>query len=97
MSGLPPPQWHFDCTLRVQRKPAGRTPGRQDETKAPRPPVGREETTMAKLSKITRKIDKTKVKSFLNQRVRLGFLSVPLWMAGAYLVARRLRARRHYA
>ena len=52
---------------------------------------------MAKLSKLTNKIDKTKVKSFLNQRVRLGFLSVPLWVAGAYFVARRLRARRRYA
>lgn len=42
-------------------------------------------------------IDKTKVKSFLNQRVRLGFLSVPLWAAGAYFLMRRLRARRRYA
>jgi len=52
---------------------------------------------MAKLSKLTNKIDKAKVKSFLNQPVRLGFLSVPLWVAGAYFVARRLRARRRYA
>lgn len=46
-------------------------------------------------------MDKTKlkgnVKSLLNQRVRLGFLSVPLWVAGAYFVAKRLRSRRRYA
>lgn len=40
---------------------------------------------------------KGNVKSLLNQRVRLGFLSVPLWAAGVYFVAKRLRARRRYA
>lgn len=49
------------------------------------------------MAKLTSKINKTKVKSFLNQRVRLGFLSVPLWAAGAYFLVRRLRARRRYA
>jgi hypothetical protein len=50
---------------------------------------------MAKLAKP--KIDKAKVKSFLNQRIRIGFLTVPLWAAGVYFLARRLRARRRYA
>jgi hypothetical protein len=50
------------------------------------------------MAKLTRpRIDKAKVKSLLNQPVRIGFLSVPLWVAGAYFVARRLRARRRYA
>ncbi|HKH47935.1 MAG TPA: hypothetical protein VKM72_25030 [Thermoanaerobaculia bacterium] len=50
------------------------------------------------MPKISRpKIDKAKVKSFLSQPIRIGFLSVPLWMAGAYFLARRLRARRRYA
>ena len=52
---------------------------------------------MAKLRKLASKVDKAKVKSFLNQPVRLGFLSVPLWVAGAYFVARRLRSRRRLA
>jgi hypothetical protein len=48
--------------------------------------------------KLTRpNIDKAKVKSFLSQPIRIGFLSVPLWAAGAYFLARRLRARRRYA
>jgi hypothetical protein len=40
---------------------------------------------------------KGNVKSLLSQRVRLGFLSVPLWAAGVYFVAKRLRSRRRYA
>ena len=48
--------------------------------------------------KLTRpNIDKQKVKSFLSQPIRIGFLSVPLWAAGAYFLAKRLRARRRYA
>jgi hypothetical protein len=50
---------------------------------------------MAKLRKPN--IDKAKVKSFLSQPIRVGFLSVPLWMAGAFFLAQRLRARRRYA
>lgn len=50
------------------------------------------------MAKLTRpRIDQAKVKSILSQPVRIGFLSVPLWVAGAYFVARRLRARRRYA
>jgi len=52
---------------------------------------------MGKLKKLSNKVDKTKVKSFLNQPIRVGFLSVPLWMAGAFFVVQRLRARRRYA
>lgn len=44
--------------------------------------------------KLTRpNIDKQKVKAFLSQPIRVGFLSVPLWVAGAYFLVRRLRAR----
>jgi hypothetical protein len=50
---------------------------------------------MAKISRP--RIDKTQVKSFLSQPIRIGFLSVPLWLAGAYFLARRLRARKNYA
>lgn len=50
---------------------------------------------MAKIH--TPNIDKAKVKSFLSQPIRIGFMSVPLWLAGAYFVARRLRSRRRYA
>lgn len=50
------------------------------------------------MGKLTRpNIDKAKVKSFLSQPIRIGFLSVPLWAAGVYFLARRLRARRRYA
>src|SRR5689334_11275552 len=50
------------------------------------------------MAKLTRpNIDKQKVKSFLSQPIRIGFLSVPLWAAGAYFLAKRLRARRRYA
>ncbi|HEX2644338.1 MAG TPA: hypothetical protein VHU81_15185 [Thermoanaerobaculia bacterium] len=34
------------------------------------------------------------VKGILNQRVRLGFLSVPLWVAGAVFLARTVKNRR---
>lgn len=40
---------------------------------------------------------KKNVKSVLNQRVRMGFLTVPLWVVGAVWVARKLRDRRRYA
>ncbi|HEX7184376.1 MAG TPA: hypothetical protein VF756_21295 [Thermoanaerobaculia bacterium] len=40
---------------------------------------------------------KKSVKSVLNQRVRMGFLTVPLWVVGAVWVARKLRDRRRYA
>ena len=47
------------------------------------------------MAKLTRpKIDKAKVKTFLRQPIRVGFLSVPLWAAGVYFLARHLRARR---
>jgi hypothetical protein len=41
---------------------------------------------MAKISK--------NVKSVLNQRVRMGFLTVPLWVVGAVYLTRKLRDRR---
>jgi hypothetical protein len=37
---------------------------------------------------------KSNVKGVLNQRVRLGLFTVPLWVVGALLVARKLRDRR---
>jgi hypothetical protein len=37
---------------------------------------------------------KKNVKSVMNQRVRFGILSVPLWVAGAVYAARMLRDRR---
>lgn len=40
---------------------------------------------------------KGNVKSLLSQRVRMGFLTVPLWVVGAVWVARKLRDRRRYA
>lgn len=43
-------------------------------------------------------MDKTKlkanVKGILNQRVRMGLFTVPLWVVGAVFVARKLRDRR---
>lgn len=52
---------------------------------------------MARLPKPNTKLNKDNVKSFLRQPVRIGFLSVPLWAAGAYFILRRMRARRRYA
>ena len=50
------------------------------------------------MAKLTRPhIDKTKVKTFLRQPIRIGFLSVPLWAAGVYFLVRHLRSRRRYA
>jgi hypothetical protein len=40
------------------------------------------------------KISKKSVKGFLNQRVRVGFLTLPLWLVGAAFVGRKLMARR---
>lgn len=37
---------------------------------------------------------KENVKGVLNQRVRLGFFTVPVWALGAYFVVRQLRNRR---
>jgi hypothetical protein len=37
---------------------------------------------------------KDNVKGVLNQRVRFGFFTVPLWALGAYFVVRQLRNRR---
>jgi hypothetical protein len=37
---------------------------------------------------------KTGVKRVLNQRVRMGLFTVPLWVVGAVFVAQRLRNRR---
>jgi hypothetical protein len=39
---------------------------------------------------------KSNVKGLLNQRVRLGLLTVPLWMLGAVFLARKLRDRRRF-
>ena len=47
--------------------------------------------TMAKMAKMKRG-----AKSLLNQRVRIGLFSVPLWVAGAVYLARRLRDRRRH-
>ena len=44
---------------------------------------------MGKMKKVTRG-----AKSVLNQPVRIGLFSVPLWVAGAVYLARRLRDRR---
>lgn len=41
------------------------------------------------------KLSKTKVKGFLTQPVRMGFMTVPLWVLGAVFLFRRLKARRH--
>lgn len=38
---------------------------------------------------------KSNVKGLLNQRVRLGLFTVPLWIVGAVFLARKLRERRH--
>jgi hypothetical protein len=40
------------------------------------------------------KINKKSIKGFLNQRVRFGFLTLPLWLVGAAFVGRKLMARR---
>jgi hypothetical protein len=40
---------------------------------------------------------KRNVKGVLNTRVRMGLFTVPLWVVGAVLVARKLRDRRRYA
>ena len=37
---------------------------------------------------------KANVKGLLNQRVRMGLFTVPLWVVGAVFVARKLRDRR---
>jgi hypothetical protein len=37
---------------------------------------------------------KGNVKGLLNQRVRMGLFTVPLWVVGAVFVARKLRDRR---
>ena len=39
---------------------------------------------------------KTNVKGLLNQRVRVGLFTVPLWVLGAVFLARRIRDRRRY-
>ena len=35
-----------------------------------------------------------KTKKLLNSRVRIGFLSLPLWVAGAVFLAKKLNDRR---
>jgi hypothetical protein len=50
------------------------------------PSTGDQENAMSKVKK--------NVKGILNQRVRVGFWSVPLWVAGAMFVARTIRNRR---
>lgn len=37
---------------------------------------------------------KANVKGLLNQRIRMGLFTVPLWVVGAVFVARKLRDRR---
>jgi hypothetical protein len=37
---------------------------------------------------------KENVKGVLNQRVRFGFFTVPLWALGAYFVVRQVRNRK---
>jgi hypothetical protein len=54
-------------------------------------PGGQRRFSMAKMKKVTRG-----AKSLLNQRVRVGLFSVPLWVAGAVYLARRLRDRRRH-
>jgi hypothetical protein len=44
---------------------------------------------MAQVAKI-----KDNVKGVLNQKVRFGFFTLPLWAVGAFLVVRQLRNRR---
>lgn len=41
------------------------------------------------------KLSKAKVKGLLNQPVRMGFMTVPLWVLGAVFLFKRLRSRRH--
>jgi hypothetical protein len=48
-----------------------------------------QETRMSKMKKVT-----SGVKGVLNQRVRLGLFTVPLWVVGAVVVTKALRARR---
>lgn len=48
-----------------------------------------EDDDMAKVRKL-----KGNVKGLLNQRVRFGLFSVPLWVAGAVYAARLIRDRR---
>lgn len=40
---------------------------------------------------------KTNVKGLLNQRVRMGLFTVPIWVVGAVFLVRKLRDRRRYA
>ena len=44
---------------------------------------------MGKMKKV-----KSGVKGVLNQRVRMGLFTVPLWMVGAVFLARKVRDRR---
>lgn len=44
---------------------------------------------MGKMSKV-----KSGAKDVLSQRVRVGLFTVPLWVVGAFFVARKLRDRR---
>lgn len=39
---------------------------------------------------------KSNAKGLLNQRVRLGLFTVPLWVLGALYLAHKLRDRRRY-
>jgi hypothetical protein len=48
-----------------------------------------QEDAMAKLTR--------NVKSLMNRPVRMGFLTVPLWVVGAVYLAKKLRDRRRYA
>jgi hypothetical protein len=49
----------------------------------------RRENAMGKVAKV-----KDNVKGVLNQRVRVGFFTVPIWALGAFFVVRGLRNRR---
>jgi hypothetical protein len=47
------------------------------------------ENAMSKMKQV-----KSTVKGVLNQKVRLGLFSVPLWVVGVVVVAKAVRARR---
>lgn len=44
------------------------------------------------MAKLTRN-----VKGLMNHPVRMGFLTVPLWVVGAFYLVKKLRDRRRYA
>lgn len=67
---------------------AERRPGSENQI-CPRERPRNEETTMGKATKV-----KKNVKGLLNQRVRMGLFTVPLWLVGAAFLTQKLMARR---